>query len=231
MKLVASILAIAGLLALSMPVSAQESRCGSIAETGTGPFDYRRGLKRQGYIGDLLDNVNGAHFQPYAENLIRGRFHAYPVGPAEDINYVLSVFPNHHRALASIARLSARLKTMHPTGLQYALDCVFDRAARIAPDDGMVPMLYGTYFAGIGDFDKALELYKKAEEMMPSSVNVAYNMGLLYADMQNYDQAIAYARKAYANGVKLPGLKGKLVKAGKWPAGADIPADPTMPPR
>lgn len=40
--------------------------------------------------------------------------------------------------------------------------------------------------------------------------------GLAYFDVGDYAQSMEHAKKAYALGVNLPGLKSKLVKAGKW---------------
>jgi len=41
-----------------------------------------------------------------------------------------------------------------------------------------------------------------------------YNLGLLYADMKNWEKAVEYGQKAYKSGLDLPGLRQKLEKAG-----------------
>ncbi len=63
---------------------------------------------------------------------------------------------------------------------------------------------------------KAQELYKEAEILMPESAQLFYNMGLLYFDMQQYENAISYANKAYGKHYPLPGLMNKLKKKGLW---------------
>jgi tetratricopeptide (TPR) repeat protein len=68
----------------------------------------------------------------------------------------------------------------------------------------------------LGKKDAALDAFKRAYALLPDDAVVNYNLGLLYADRKDYEQALPYAEKAYALGFPLPGLKKKLVAAGKW---------------
>ena len=56
----------------------------------------------------------------------------------------------------------------------------------------------------------------KADKLMPGDANVAYNLGLIYVDLKDYENAREYAKRAYDGGFPLPGLRQKLVQAGQW---------------
>ena len=71
---------------------------------------------------------------------------------------------------------------------------------------------------------EALAEYELAESLGEESANFHYNFGLLQADLKNWDKAFAYAEKAQRAGLMLPGLRGKLEKAGR-------PLPPPAPPK
>jgi hypothetical protein len=56
----------------------------------------------------------------------------------------------------------------------------------------------------------------RAEELSPDDTMLAYNLGLVALDMKDTDRALRLARKAYAAGVPMPGLRSRLQEAGKW---------------
>jgi hypothetical protein len=82
--------------------------------------------------------VEGAHFTPNVERLIRGKTATVP-GP--DIAYTLRVYPNHPRALHSMMNLSLNNRTDKPEGSTYTMECWFERAERFVPDDGTVLLM------------------------------------------------------------------------------------------
>jgi tetratricopeptide (TPR) repeat protein len=188
---------------LSWMVHAAE-QCGSL-ENGYGPFDYR---VNKGELGQ----VERFHFDAGVENLTRGL--SGPLGG--DLDYTLRAFPNHHRALQSMARLSERLKTWQPAGAVYPVPCYFERAARFRPDDSFVRLLYGNYLAKIGKPREALGQLHIAEKLMVENANLHYNLGLIYLSLKDYDRALQYAHRAYKLGWQLPGLRNMLQRAGKW---------------
>jgi tetratricopeptide (TPR) repeat protein len=94
--------------------------------------------------------------------------------------------------------------------------CYFDRAIRFAPDDGMVRMILGMYLFKSGNKDEALKQLKQAEKLEANNANLHYNLGLLYFDLKDYDESLAHAKKAYALGFNLPGLRSKLQSVNKW---------------
>ena len=126
------------------------------------------------------------------------------------------MFPNHHRALAAFGKLSLRDKTLKPAGAPYSVGCFFDRAIRFKPNDGTVRMVYGNYLLKAGQPDQATEQLRIAAELQPEDATINYNLGLLYVQKKDYDQARIHAKKAYALGFPLPGLKNKLIEAKKW---------------
>lgn len=161
---------------------------------------------------DLLRLVEIAHFTPNVETLRHGN--SGPLGG--ELSYTLMRFPNHYRALAAFGKLSLRDKTPKPVGAKYSVLCFFDRAIRFKPNDPMVRMVYGNYLLKAGQPDKATEQLQKAVDLQPEDPTINYNLGLLYMQKKNYEQAKIYAKKAYELGFPLPGLKNQLMKAGKW---------------
>ena len=191
----------------ALPAFADEATCGSL-KNATGPFDYRKPDL------DNLRMVQEFHFTPEVESLKEAKT-GYLGG---DLDYTLRVFPNHHRALASMMALEFKAKTQRPTGTHWPIPCYFDRAMRFTPDDGRVRMIYGVYLMRKGKTNDAIAEFKTAEELGEDSGNLHYNAGLAYFEVGDYAQSVEHAKKAYALGFNLPGLKNKLVKAGKWPA-------------
>ena len=107
------------------------SACGGLAN-GYGPFDYR--IERNG----RLPIVDGAHFTPQVEFLIKGD-RGYL---GQDLDYTLRASPNHHRALASVANWGVRTKGAQPPTLPRPVECYFDRAFRFQPDDTVPRLLF-----------------------------------------------------------------------------------------
>jgi Tfp pilus assembly protein PilF len=210
---------IAAILSLSSiaPAHAAYEACGQL-QNPYGPFDYRTQHAR-------LEIVERYHFTPGVEALQGGSTSSM----GGDIDYTLRASPNHPRALMAMANLALRDKTRHVRGAHYTVDCYFDRAIRFAPNDGTVYMIYGTYLFRAGEKAKALTMLEQAEATAEDSANLHYNLGLVYLDAGQYDKALAHAQKAYALGFQLPGLKNKLVAAGKWQDAAAPPAPATPP--
>jgi len=192
------------LLLVALPAHGEYEACGSL-DNKVGPFDYRTNKGQ-------LEIVERFHFTPSVENLIKGN--TGPLGG--DLSYTLRASPNHARALAAMANLALRDHTDQPHGAKFTIQCFFDRAIRFAPDDGTVYMIYGTYLFRSGAKAKGLKALETAEHYSLDSGNLHYNLGLVYFDAKEYDKALLHAQKAYALGFSLPGLRNKLVAAGKW---------------
>jgi tetratricopeptide (TPR) repeat protein len=194
------------LLAMLTTAAHAASDCGGFTHHDQGG-DYTNAEDREG-----LRVVEQFHFTPKVEQLIGGVSDS--VGG--DIAYTLEHFPNHHRALAAMARLALRDKNSKPHGAKYSVECYFDRALRFKPDDAKVHSLFGGYLLALNQDGPALEQLQESARLEPSNATTRYNLGLLYFKQKNYEQARACAQQAYALGFPLPGLKNKLIAMGQW---------------
>lgn len=131
-----------------------------------------------------------------------------------DLEYTLNWFPNHHEALDALVRLVLRENNPRPLGAKVRVECRFQWAMHVNPGDGMVPMLYGTYLQRVGKRDEARRMLERAVELAPDNANVRYNVGLLMFRMNDHQAALEHARRAYALGFPLPGLRNMLEQAG-----------------
>ncbi|GAA5180457.1 hypothetical protein GCM10025771_25000 [Niveibacterium umoris] len=222
------ILAGASLIAacLTLPAQAEDVDLACpVLRHGYGPYDYRKITEEQKHL------VEGAHFFPDVENLKRGAIHpnrGYVVIPGAEIDYTLRAFPNHPRALLSLARLSQRDKTPHPQGVKANVACYFQSAINFVPDDGTVRIIYGMHLLRTGNRDEAVKQLEKGQELSDESPSGHYNLGLAYFELKRYDDALKEAHKAYALGFPLPGLKEKLKQVNAWkdPVKAAAPSAP-----
>ena len=199
------ILAVSCLSAL--PTIADEATCGTL-RNAVGPFDFRTPNV------DMLRTVEDYHFTLEVESLKKGA--TGQVGG--DIDYVLRAFPNHPRALAAMVALRFKSGTDRPLGAKWPVPCYFERAVRFVPDDGRVRTIYGVYLLRLDRPAEAIEEFKSAATLGEDGVNLHYNAGLAYFDIGDYALSLEHAKKAYALGLTLPGLRNKLEKAGKWTA-------------
>lgn len=177
------------------------------ARAQKGPYDYSNAEHRRSYLGVVDSN----HFNKDVENLVGGMTGSL----YDDLQYTLRLFPNHHRALNSMARLYRR----GDGGTENAprsLDDFFQAAIRFQPRDPMPHMIYAVHFQKLKDYDKALNYYQNAIKLELYSPSLHYNLGLLYAETEDYEKALYHAKQAYAMGYALPGLRNKLIKAEVW---------------
>lgn len=181
--------------------------CGEL-ENGYGPFDYTDPVDKK----HKLPVVEKHHFNSNVEKLVQGQTGQL----GGDLDYTLRAFPNHHKALGSIAKLGLREKASKLRGANYSVLCYFDRALRFKPNDATVRMIYGDYLLKLGKADQAREQLQEAVRLQPENPTINYNLGLLYLKQNDYEKAKTYAKKAYELGFPLPGLKNQLMQAGKW---------------
>lgn len=174
-----------------------------------GPFDYTNPEDRAKH----LVVVENHHFTAKVQTL-EGGSTANDVGG--DLAYTLRAFPNHHQALETLIRLWVKQKQDPPRGMEYSVNCWFDRAIRWRPEDAVVRVLYGNYLLRSDKVDKAIDEYKVAEKMGFLNANLFYSMGLALVEKKDYPGALEYAHKAYEAGYPLPGLRDKLIRLGVW---------------
>ncbi|MBN9694942.1 MAG: tetratricopeptide repeat protein [Zoogloea sp.] len=203
------------LAVLSTAAYASEYDCGPL-ENSLGPFDYNDPAMRaptgENPMGQIK-RVENVHFQPDMQFLNIRRF--TPERLRGEFGYTLGAFPNHPLALNAISRLEMLYsKQLPPAPKRVTANCFFDRAIRFRPEDRKVRFVYGVHLHQTGKLNDALKEYQLAESLGEDSANFYYNYGLLLADLKNWELAQKYARKAYANGIALPGLANKLQRNG-----------------
>lgn len=201
--------------------SAFEVECGPWKTRQTPvPRDYRSATP------SYLEVVEVAHFAYNVEHLIRPMFQYF----GSDLSYTLHALPNHPRALVTLMRLGERERSAQPKGLPYTVDCFFRRAVRFAPDDVVAKMLYAQYLGRQSRREDALAQLSAVRELAGDNPLTHYNLGLLYADMREYDAALRQAHLAMALGMPRDDLRLKLQEAGQWrepemlPPGAGAPS-------
>ena len=189
--------------------------CGDF-KVGYGPFDYTN----YDHFTTKLEIVESAHFTREVEALIEGKS-SFLLG---DLDYTLKHFPNHHRALTSLAKYEFHVEgAKEKLEKHFPLDCYFQNAMIFKPTDGVVRLIYAAYLHRKGMVESRKELletaqiqYTNALQLMPDSAEVHYNLGLFYYDMNKLNLAVMHGHKAYELGFPLPGLKDKLIKKGVW---------------
>jgi tetratricopeptide (TPR) repeat protein len=193
-------------LAVATSSKANEATCGSL-KNAFGPFDYRTATADQKAL------VESAHFPWHVEQLLRP---ATSEHFGHDIDYTLRAFPNHHRALLAMMKLSQRLARSQPPGAHYTIECYFYRAIRFQQNDRIPYMIAALYYTKEGKRDEALRYLDGARALADDRPNVHYDLGLLYMDLGAHDKALEHAKRAYEAGYPQTELRDRLRRAGVW---------------
>lgn len=182
--------------------------CGNPFDNGeVGPYDYNNAEDRTN--PQKIPLVERFHFNRDVEGLDKGASSAYAM---DDLDYTLRAIPNHPRALNAVARYDVEKGGIPPRW--RSAECWFDRALTFRPEDGTAWLVYANYKARKNDDEAALDAYQRAKKLLPDSVEVDYNLGLLYFKLGRYDESLAHARTAYAGNYPLQGLRRKLAGKG-----------------
>ncbi len=198
---------LAGLLLGFCPSGAHSqanNSCGDL-RNGYGPFDYRKDKTK-------LPIVEDSHFTPPVEALLRGV--SGPIGA--ELDYTLRAFPNHHRALMAMIRLSVKAKTVKPAGALYTVECYLDRAVRFAPDDTVVRLIFARHLGQTGQKEQALNQMSVAVKQAGDNPLSHFNIGLIYIELGQYEEALTQAHQLIAMDYERPELRKQLEEAGKW---------------
>lgn len=225
-----TLIAISFIAVLPSSVYAQvnSNSCGPIWNTNHfGPFDY---LNPKGNLGV----VERAHFTPEVEHKLQGRTTA----AGGDINYTLKAFPNHHRALVAASRLAEKYKNDQPPGMDWPIECYFERALRFSPFDFVARGLYVQWLTKRQRGDEARLQLQVMLGLANEDPLSHYNLGLLHFDLGDHEAALTQAHQAMKLGLPKPDLSERLKSVGKWrepvstaapAAGASAGAGPTRP--
>ncbi len=192
-----------------------QSNCGNL-QNHYGPFDYR--VER-----DKALQVEKHHFNADVESLRRGQSGANIAG---DIEYLLRVFPNHHKGLNALMRLGVKVKSEHLVGAAFPVECYFERALRFQPNDAIARMLYANYLVIHKRPAEAAQQLEVSTGLAADNPFTHYNIGLMYMDLKDYPRALAQAHRAIELGFSKPDLKQRLVAAKQWVEPAAAAAAP-----
>ena len=178
------------------------------------PWDFRTATP------GALRMVELNHFTPNIASLLRGNTGTL----AQELSFVLHSFPNHHRALATVARYGIREKSPQPGHLDYTVDCYFQRAMRFQPDDNITRLLYADYLGKTQRVDQAVPILEQVRSVAKDNPITLYNIGLLYFEFGRYPEALVLAHASMALGIPRTELRDQLKSKGQW---SDPPASPT----
>ena len=179
-----------------------------------GPFDYRKTTQAERTL------VEQPHFTEHyrAYQLGKRRFKISKSGiietPAAGFGYTLWAFPNHYLSLIAVEDLGYRQKKERLDGLPLRVHCYFQRAVKFVPDDGLVRALYGYYQSRRGNAAEADWQLAQAIEIKAEDRNVLVYSAFARLELGQPEAAVELARKAYALGYNLPGLRERLARAG-----------------
>jgi hypothetical protein len=207
----------------------RDAPCGNPYVNHFGPFDYRTASASTRKL------VEDFHFTIGVESMTRPAttmFHDM----ANDVEYTLRVFPNHHRALITMGRLADRFKRDPPPGTNLTVECWFDRALRFRPDDTVARSLYAQFLHRRNRRDEAvLQLDLAAGEAEESALSL-HNIGLVYLEFGEVDKALAQAHRAATLGLSNSRLEAMLRFRKLWadplptaPASSSPEAIPSSP--
>ncbi len=191
--------------------------CGNPFQNHFGPFDYREVDAQQKAL------FESDHFTPGVEALLRPATTTF-TNMAADVAYTLHVFPNHHRALRTMARAAEKFKSDPAPGARYTVSCYFERAILFRPDDTVSRLLYAQYLSKANRKNEALAQVQQALQSAGDNPLTHYNVGLMALELGDVDLAVKQAREAKALGYTATALEDRLRAQGKWPTAAVDPA-------
>jgi hypothetical protein len=180
-------------------------------DTGLHFYDYNDPKDRQSTLGV----VEAFHFTSDVELHIKGHSDTIP----GDLNYTITTFPNHHKALLSAIRyqLKLNLKLLNQNiPLKKPVECYLQRAMHFTPNDAGVVSLYAYFLKEINQLEKAASYYEKALSISPSNSKIEYSYSLLLIELKQYQKANQFAQKAYAHDNPPETLKNKLIQLNAW---------------
>ena len=165
----------------------------------------------------LLKNVESYHLGPGQAKMAK---RAYP-SALQEFEFILRYFPNHPQALSLLSELCRQWPERPCDADEW-----FEKAINRNPNVSHTYLVYGIHLHRKKQLKEAVDAYRRAIEITPNSMNTHYNLGLAYADLQQYDLANQHAQRAYQLGAYTPGLRNKLEAVGKWGSAVSVhPSD------
>lgn len=185
------------------------TECGSV-RSGEGRLNDYRAFHADAQLTWSVGDIKRNHLDPAVERMKQGEFSHRVLA---DLDFMLRGWPNHHAALEAAIRYELG------GGKPYELlttACYLARATEFAPDDVRVLFLEAYYYWQRGDRPLARDIYEESLAIHPDSIDVHYNLGLVYFELEEYEKSMYHAGIAYRGGYPLPGLRKKLEGVRKW---------------
>lgn len=190
---------------------------GTYVNRNFGPYDYTTPLGKK-----HLRVVENRHFTPQAEQLLPELKGALDAGKISvgGMEYTAKAFPNHHKALRSMAQYQLiygydiRKGTKDP--VNPPVECFMQRAMNFAPKDSIVYIIFATFLKKSNIPDVADKVYQQGIEANPDSTALRYNYGTFLIEQQQYPEALEQAKVVYEKGYPKQFLKKKLISEGYW---------------
>ena len=181
------------------------------------PSDIRDYRDNDKYAIAFKNKVEGAHFT----EIVRRGIDGVSGSLVSEFDYVLRIYPNHPQALLLMAK--NQMKPGYSSSVHGRRDrfwpekeCYFKRAVTLLPADPAVFHVIAIFYHQQDKLDIAKRNYDKALALAKQNPEIHYNAGLLYLDLGNAPEALKHAKKAYASGYPLQGLKNRLIAQKAW---------------
>lgn len=188
---------------------------GEACEGGTipyGPFDYTNFAHK----AQKLAIVEAYHYTKDIQLLIKG--HTGYI--TDDLNYTLTAFPNHHKALNTAMNYQLIYKreidSKHRPAFPSPIECYFQRAIRFSPKDVVSYMIFASYLRKTKHFPEADAIYQKALKITPEESALRHSYGMFLVESKKYPEAMEQARIIYGKKYPRQTLKKALEKSGHW---------------
>lgn len=179
--------------------------CGMIYTDHYGPYDFRTQKPSIKVVEDF-------HFTAKVEGLLSGQS-GYIGG---DLNYTLRASPNHARALIAVTRWAEKSKADQTRGMDFPVECYFDRAMRFAPDDPVVRALYARFLHQRKRTAEGVTQLDRAVPLAGDNALSHYNLGLIYLELGDHAKALERAHEALRLGYPRTELADELKRQGHW---------------
>ncbi|MGP9801184.1 hypothetical protein [Rheinheimera sp. NSM] len=176
-----------------------------------GPRDY---FDQQHHKAGRIGIVERIHLTPEMLRLEKGN----TASISDDLNYTLTVIPNHPAALDLASRLDRAIRDYpdryRRETMKRTVDCYFQRAFRYTPSQPYLHYIFAIHLHRNQIYEKAADAYTQAQRLGLNNAELAYNFGLTLFELKRYDEARKMADNAKALNYPFDALQQKLAQKG-----------------
>jgi tetratricopeptide (TPR) repeat protein len=133
-----------------------------------------------------------------------------------EISYTFDRIPDTSPIYPTVAVNMARARMLR--GQTEDAIAAVEHAVQVQPQDPRPYIGMAVIYRDMKKLDQARDALLKGDAAVGgTSAEIQYTLGLIYFELDDKENALAYARKAYDKNYPLPGLQQKLKRAGYWP--------------